>query len=47
MPSGPELGLARMDERWVSGQQATTRAIIATDEGFDHAPIYNPEGLVA
>ena len=42
-----ELGMARMDERWVGGQQVTTRAIIAADEGFDHAPNFNPEGRVA
>jgi hypothetical protein len=39
--------MTRMDERWVGGQQVTTRAIIAADEGFDHAPNFNPEGLVA
>jgi hypothetical protein len=37
-----------MDERWVPRcQQVTTRAIIAADEGFDHAPNFNPEGRVA
>ena len=40
-----ELGMARMDERWVGGQQVTTRAIIAAV--FDHAPNFNPEGRVA
>ena len=29
------------------GQQVTTRAIIAADEGFDHAHNFNPEGRVA
>jgi hypothetical protein len=37
-----------MDERWVSrGQQVTTRAIVAADEGFDQAPNVNLEGRVA
>ena len=45
--SGPELEMARMDERWVGGQQVTTRTTIAADEGVDHAPNFNPEGRVA
>lgn len=47
VPSGPELGMARMGERWAVCQQVTTRAIIAADEGCDHAPNFNPEGRVA
>jgi hypothetical protein len=39
--------MVQMNERWVGGQQITTRAIIAADEGFDHAPNFNPESLVA
>jgi hypothetical protein len=36
-----------MDERWAGGQPFMTRAIIAADEGLDHAPNFNPEGRVA
>jgi hypothetical protein len=39
--------MSRMDERWAGGQPFMTRAIIAADEGLDHAPNFNPEGRVA
>jgi hypothetical protein len=39
--------MARMAERWVGGEQVTARAIIAANEGFDHAPNFNPQGRVA